>query len=168
MNSSIRITVVLIVLAGIAVLVLLLSIWAKLRVLETGVMLALGESKGGILAQRMVEIALIAVLAFGCSYPVSSMAANRVGNMLLTQANGQIIPESPTNAIQAGMPITSDDFDLSPVFAAPKVEKLEVTITGDIFSTVYSLGALAVLLSVCAASIPIMRMKPNEILSKMS
>lgn len=168
MNNSIRITVVLIVLAGIAVLILLFSIWAKLRVRETGVMLALGESKGGILAQRMVEIALIAVLAFGCSYLVSSMAANRVGNMLLTQANGQIIPESPTNTIQAGMPITSDDFDLSPVFAAPKVEKLEVTITGDIFSAVYGLGALAALLSVCVASIPIMRMKPNEILSKMS
>ena len=30
------------------------------------------------------------------------------------------------------------------------------------------LGLLIALLSVCAASVPIMRMKPNEILSKMS
>ena len=168
MNNSIRIMIFIIVLAGIAILVLLLSIWAKLRVRETGVMLALGESKRNILAQRMVEIALIAVLALGLSYPVSGMAANRVGNMLLAQTNEQIILESSSNTVQPGMPITSDDFDLSPVFAAPTVEELTVTVSGDIFTTVYGLGVLISLLSVCAASVPAMRMKPNEILSKMS
>lgn len=168
MNSSVRIMIAIIVLAGIAVLVLLLSIWAKFRVRETGVMLALGESKGKVLAQRITEIALVAVLAFGLSYPVSGMTANSVGNILLAQANEQIIPESSSNTIQAGMPITSDDFDLSPVFAVPKVEELTVTITSDIFTAVYGLGLLIALLSVCAASVPIMRIKPNEILSKMS
>ncbi|MBD5457184.1 MAG: FtsX-like permease family protein [Lachnospiraceae bacterium] len=167
MNSSVRLMIVIIVLAGIAVLALLLSIWAKFRVRETGVMLALGESRGKILAQRITEIALVAVLTFGLSYPASGMAANNIGNMLLTQANEQIIPESPSNTIQTGMPITSDDFDLSPVFAAPKVEELTVTVTSDIFMAVYGLGLMIVLLSVCAASVPAMRMKPNEILSKM-
>ena len=88
MNHSIRIMIVMIVLAGVAILVLLLSIWAKFRIRETGAMLALGESKGKILAQRMMEIALIAALAFGLSCPVSGMAANSVGNKLLAQANG--------------------------------------------------------------------------------
>lgn len=168
MNSSVRIMIAVIVLAGIAVLVLLLSIWAKFRVRETGVMLALGESRGKVLAQRITEIALVAVLAFGLSYPVSGMTANSVGNVLLAQANEQIIPESSSNTIQAGMPVTSDDFDLSPVFAVPKVEELTVTITSNIFTAVYGLGLLIALLSVCAASVPIMRIKPNEILSKMS
>ncbi len=168
MNSSIRIMIVIIVLAEITILILLLSIWAKFRVRETGVMLALGESKGKVLAQRMAEIALVAVLAFGISSPVSGMAANGVGNMLLTRANEQIVTEPASNAIQPGMPITSDNFDLSPVFAAPKVEELTVTITCDIFAAVYGLGLLIALLSVCAASIPAMRMKPNEILSKLS
>ena len=168
MNNSIRIMISIIVLAGITVLVLLFSIWAKLRVRETGIMLAVGESKGKILAQRVAEITLIAVLALGLSYPVSGVAANSVGNMLLAQANEQIIPESLSNTIQTGMPVTSDDFDLSPVFAAPKVEELTVTITSDIFTTVYALGLLIALLSVCAASVPAMRMKPNDILSKIS
>lgn len=168
MNGSVRIMIAIIVLAGIAVLVLLLSIWAKFRIRETGVMLALGESRGKVLAQRITEIALVAVLAFGLSYPVSGMTANSVGNVLLAQANEQIIPESSSNTIQAGMPITFDDFDLSPVFAVPKVEELTVTITSDIFTTVYGLGLLIALLSVCTASVPIMGIKPNEILSKMS
>ena len=168
MNSSLRIMIVIIVLAGIAVLVLLLSIWAKFRVRETGAMLALGESKVIILAQRMIEIALIAALAFGLSCPVSGIAANSVGNKLLAQANEQITTEARSNTVQAGMPVTSEDFDLSPVFAAPKVEELTVLVTGDVFAAVYGLELLIALLSACAASVPIMRMKPNEILSKMS
>ena len=168
MNHSIRIMIVMIVLAGVAILVLLLSIWAKFRIRETGAMLALGESKVIILAQRMIEIALIAALAFGLSCPVSGIAANSVGNKLLAQANEQITTEARSNTVQAGMPVTSEDFDLSPVFAAPKVEELTVTVTGDVFAAVYGLGLLIALLSVCAASVPIMRMKPNEILSKMS
>ena len=168
MNRSIRLMIVTIVAAGVAVLILMLSIWAKLRVRETGVMLALGEIKWKILAQRMVEIALIAVLAFGLSWPISGMVANRVGNTLLAQANEQIIPASQANMVQAGMPITADDFDLSPVFAAPKVEELAVTITGDSLTVVYSFGLLIALLAICATSVPDMRMKPNEILSKMN
>ena len=167
MNHSIRIMIVMIVLAGVAILVLLLSIWAKFRIRETGAMLALGESKGKILAQRMMEIALIAVLAFGLSCPVSGMAANSVGNKLLAQANEQIVPKSASNTIQTGMPITSDNFDLSPVFAAPKVEALDVAITNDIFTAVYGLSLLISLIAVCVASVPAMRMKPKEILSKM-
>ena len=168
MNSSIRVMIVVIVVVGIIILILLLSIWAKLRVRETGVMLALGESKEKVIAQRMLEIALIAVLAFGISYPVGGMAADRVGNMLLIRNNEHIVPESTSNTVQAGMPITSDNFDLSPVFAAPKVEELDVRISGDIFTAVYGMGMLIALLSVCAASVPVMRMKPNEILTKMS
>lgn len=168
MNDSIRIMIVIIVLAGIAILILLLSIWAKFRVWETGVMLALGEGKGNVLAQRMAEITLISALAFGLSYPISGMAANSVGDMLLTRANEQIVPRSASNMIQPGMPITSDDLDLSPVFAAPKVEELNVSMTGDIFTAVYGLGLMTALLSAGAASVPAMRMKPNEILSKMS
>ena len=168
MNHSIRIMIVMIVLAGVAILVLLLSIWAKFRVWETGVMLALGEGKGNVLAQRMAEITLISALAFGLSYPISGMAANSVGDMLLTRANEQIVPRSASDTIQPGMPITSDDLDLSPVFAAPKVEELEVSMSGDIFAAVYGLSLVTALLSAGAASVPAMRMKPNEILSKMS
>ena len=168
MDNSIRAMIGIIVLAGIAVLILALSIWAKLRIRETGAMLALGESRGKILAQRMVEIALIAAVAFCLSYPVSAVAADRVGNMLLAQANEQIVPQASSDTVQAGMPITSDDLDLSPVFEPPKVEGLTVSVNFGVFAAAYGLGLAIALLSVCAASIPAMRMRPNEILSKMS
>ena len=168
MNGSIRMMIAVIVLAGIGILALLLSIWAKFRVRETGVMLALGESRGKILAQRMAEITLVAVLAFCLSCLVSGMAADSIGNMLLTHANGQTVSESASQTLQAGTLVTSDDFDLSPVFAPPKVEELTVSVTSGIFTAVYGAGLLIALFAVCTASIPAMRMRPNEILSKMS
>lgn len=166
MNSSIRTMIAIIILAGIAVLVLALSIWAKLRIRETGAMLALGESRGKILAQRMIEIALIAAATFCLSYPFSAVAADGVGNMLLAQANEQIVPQAASDTIQAGMPVTSDDLDLSPVFEPPKVEELTISVNISAFAAAYGLGLEIALFSVCAASIPVMRMRPNEILSK--
>ena len=168
-------------------------------------MLALGESRGKVLAQRISSIPMdfncsfkygssvrestntqfcsicrgpvywsircsfkmSNIPAISISYPVSGMTANSVGNILLAQANEQIIPKSASNTIQTGMPITSDNFDLSPVFAAPKVEALDVAITNDIFTAVYGLSLLISLIAVCVASVPAMRMKPKEILSKM-
>lgn len=157
-----------VVLSGIAVLVLLLAIWARFRVRETGVMLALGQGRRGILAQRMIEMTLIAALAFGCSYGASGLAADRVGNMLLAQANENKVPESPSNSIRPGMEITSDDINLNPVFAAPEVEELNITISAGMYVKVYTMGLLISVLCVCAASSPVMKMKPREILSNMS
>ncbi len=168
MDSSVRMMIFAVVLSGIAVLVLLLAIWARFRVRETGVMLALGQGRRGILAQRMIEMTLIAALAFGCSYGASGLAADRVGNMLLAQANENKVPESPSNSIRPGMEITSDDINLNPVFAAPEVEELNITISAGMYVKVYTMGLLISVLCVCAASSPVMKMKPREILSNMS
>lgn len=168
MNSSVRIMILTIVLAGFAVLILLLAIWTKFRIRETGVMLALGQARQRIIAQRMVEITIITTLAFGFSYGASSLTADRAGNMLLAQANEQYAPESSSTDIQPGMVITADDIDLAPVFDAPKVEELSVTITAGMYAWVYTLSLIISMLCVCAASSPVMKMKPKEILSKMS
>lgn len=167
MNGSVRVMIFAVVLSEIAILVLLLAVWSKFRVRETGVMLALGRGKEGILAQRTVEIVLIASLAFLISHEVSGFAANNVGNMLLTQAKEQSTSESPAG-ISPGTVITSEDMDLNPVFAAPEVEELHVAISDGMYAGVYVLGLLICVLSVCAAGSPVLRMKPREILSKIS
>ena len=56
--------------------------------------------------------------------------------------------------------------DLEPVFSAPEVEELTVDISAGILTAVCGLELVMVLLSVCAASIPVMRMEPKAILTK--
>ncbi len=166
MNHGVRIMILAITAAGVAVLILLLSIWAKSRVYETGILLSLGKGKWEILAQRIAEIIFITVLAFGLSYVCSNAAANNVGNILLAQANEQNTEEKTTDSIYSDLQFSSDNLDLSPVFSAPKIEELSVSISADVFAVVLMIELSIVLCSVCIASIPLMSVKPKAILTK--
>ena len=168
MDNGIRIMILAITLSAIGVLILLLSIWARSRIYETGILLSAGKSKWGILAQRIIEIVIITIFAFGISYAMSNIVANDVGNILLSQANELNTDESNTNKINPEIPISANNFDLTPVFSAPKVEELTVNVSADVFAVVYVLELLIVLLSICMGSIPVMKMKPKAILTKMS
>lgn len=166
MDNGIYIMILMIVVAGIGILILLLSIWAKFRINETGILLSAGKSKCEILAQRITEIVLITVLTFGISYVISNIIANDIGNILLAQTNEQNINKTKVDPVYSGTSISTDNFDLTPVFSDPKIEELTVRISMDLLAVVYVLELLIVLLSICVASIPVMRMKPKAILTK--
>ena len=168
MDKVIRIMILAITISGIGILILLLSIWARSRIYETGILLSAGKSKWEILAQRIIEIVIITIFAFGISYAMSNIVANDVGNILLSQANELNTDESNTNKINPEIPISANNFDVTPVFSAPKVEELTVNVSADVFAVVYVLELLIVLLSICMGSIPVMKMKPKAILTKMS
>ena len=123
----------------------------------------MGKSRWGILAQRITETVLITVLAFGISCFWGNMAADKVGNRLLAQANEQ--NREQTNS-HTELRIAADSSDLEPVFAAPEVEELDVSMSADILAAACGLELLVVLLSICAAGIPVMRMEPRAILTK--
>ena len=124
MDGGIRMTIIAITAAGIGILILLLSIWTKSRIHETGILLSVGKSKWEILTQRMTEVILIAVLALGMAYVCGNIAANEVGNRLLSQTNEQNTEESTANSLHSDLPVPTDSYDLTPVFSAPKVEEL--------------------------------------------
>ena len=63
------------VLVSAGILTLILSMWIKQRRHETGILLAVGITKGRIVFQYIVEIFMIAVLAFGLSYFTSSLVS---------------------------------------------------------------------------------------------
>ena len=56
-----------IIVVSIIILALILTLWGKARVHETGVFLSLGIKKGNILGQYIAEVLLIAVFAFAAS-----------------------------------------------------------------------------------------------------
>ncbi len=166
MDGGIRGMIFAIAAVGGGALVLLLGIWAKSRIHETGILLALGRSKGEILVQRLAESALIALLALGASWVCSGMAANEVGNRLLAQVNRQSGEETKKDSQYSGMPFSAADFDLTPVFSAPKVEELDVELSGDMFASVCAAELLIVLLCAGTAGISVMKTKPKAILTE--
>jgi len=74
-----------IVLASAVILSLILTMWGRNRIHETGVFLSLGIGKMQIIGQYLAEVLMIAVLAFGCSYVTGSAAAGQLANGLLWQ-----------------------------------------------------------------------------------
>ena len=73
----------LIVLVSAVVLSLILTMWAKSRIHETGVLLSIGFGKASIIGQYLTEVLLIAAIAFGLSFFSGSLIAGRIGNSLL-------------------------------------------------------------------------------------
>ena len=179
-----------IVLVSAVILSLILTMWGRSRIHETGVFLSLGIGKMRIIGQYLAEVLMIAVIAFGCSYFTSSAVAGQLANGLLQQN----IPASEEQA--AGVTITQKDGFSEDVVAsikddsalsdmpsgqdtAPEVEvaadgaeadreQIRVTIDSYNMLQLYLIGIIVIILSVGISSLSVMRLKPREILSKMS
>ncbi|WP_058304364.1 ABC transporter permease [Gorillibacterium timonense] len=131
MSSLIRALIIVIVGISMGIVTLILTMWVKSRIRETGILLAAGISKRSILLQQISEVGFIAIFGFSLSYWFSKGVAGNVGSLF-------------------GM--TTD----------------RVIVTSRHFGFVSSLGAVILILSILISSISTMRVKPKEILSKMS
>ena len=92
--SSLMSTILIVVLVvSVAVLSLILTMWARTRIHETGVLLSVGIRKLSILGQYIAEVLMIAILAFSLSYFSSSAIARQMGNMLQAEQSVSDVQE---------------------------------------------------------------------------
>ncbi len=164
LNSLITTLIFIILVISVAILSLILTMWIKNRVHETGILLSIGISKTKIVLQYMAEILIIAVLAFGISFFSSNAVAQSVGNSLLEYASSDTVqteqPRQPSNVYTDSAPeMAVNGTDLTDI-------NVEVNPVNMIW--IYLMGSMVIVLSVAIASIPILRLKPKEILTKMS
>ena len=148
---------------SIAILSLILTMWARTRIHETGVLLSVGISKLSILGQYIAEVLLIAVLAFSLSYFSASAIAGQMGNVLQSgQAVTEVQQENGLSAGSRGEAGTdAEDQKIEP-------PKLQVRVQFEEMGLLFLLGIGIVTVSAGISSISVMRLKPREILSKMS
>lgn len=171
MNRLISILILLVLVVGVAILCLVLSIRMKERIHESGVQLALGISKKNIVAQYLTEVLIIAVLAFSLSTFTSGFVAKTVGNQLLDYTISDSV-QSPTTKMP-GISIDGETFLGSSDFA-PKFEginpltKIAVEVEPVMVAGMFGVGFLMSCAAVMLAAASVLRMKPREILSKMS
>jgi len=158
-----------IVIVSIGILALILNMWIKQRTYETGILLSIGVSKVKIVAQYILETLMIAVIAFGLSYFSSGAIAQGTSNLLFSQvAETQPIPEieTPDDGTEyldiTGQYIPYDTSDM----VAP--DSIEVHVTAEHLLWVYLLGMAICTAAVVLASLPVVKMKPKNILSQMS
>lgn len=173
------------------ILSLILTMWARNRIHETGIYLSVGIKKAAVIGQYLAEVLMIAVLAFGLSIFTSNAIAGQVGNSLLQQNEPDVqisVDVEDRNAvgsdtvggggffvagqdgIQGIVPGENGEYVPSPI-EEPELSndtKISVSIGLDSIMQLYLIGFAIIVISVGVAGMTVMRFKPREILSKMS
>ncbi len=126
--------------AGLAVLSLVLVFWVRGRLHEIGILLSIGTSKRQIIGQFLAELAIIAA--------VSSVFALAIGSVTSSQISTALTAQTDQN----------QRTEKTAVHAAPVATYLEA----------FAFGYMVVLLSAIAATAPIMRQSPKQILATLS
>ena len=126
----------------------------------------MGIRKPAIIGQYLIEVLLIAVLAFGFSYFTGNAVAGQIGNELLEQSM-QTKPEAgdDVTASAAAVEVGADNLIQKPL---PEKNRIEVSVGAANLVQLYLIGFAIIIVAVSVSSITVMRLKPREILSKMS
>ena len=125
---------------GLAVLSLVLVFWVRSRLHEIGILLSIGTSKRQIIGQFLAELAIIAAVSSVFALAIGSIASSQISTALTAQTD------------------QSQRVEKTVVQAAPVATYLQAFI----------FGYMVVLLSAIAATAPIMRQSPKQILAKLS
>ena len=126
--------------AGLAVLSLVLVFWVRGRLHEIGILLSIGTSKRQIIGQFLAELAIIALVSSVFALAIGSIASSQISTALTAQTDQNQRTENTA------------------VHAAPVATYLQAL----------AFGYVVVLLSAIAATAPIMRQSPKQILAKLS
>ena len=168
LNELVVTLLLVIIIVSAIILALILTLWTKTRIHEIGVFLSVGIRKSAIIGQYLIEVLLIAVLAFGLSYFTSNAIAGQIGNHLLEQsmrtetADDEIVSAA---AAAASVDVGEDTLIQTPL---PTENGIQVSVGLDSFALLYLIGLAIIIVAVSISSVTVMRLKPREILSKMS
>ncbi|OTP23520.1 permease [Enterococcus sp. 5B7_DIV0075] len=166
--------VLLVAVAGIIILTLIIMIIIRERRHELGVLLSLGESRIKIILQLFTEVALCMILALGVAAVSGNVVANVVGQQLLEQQTSSD-QNTQTNDAKSQRPdgenpggrggqMGAPGSNSNPFAVSDEVSELSINVTPTQIGFL-ALVALGIsLLSVCLASIGILRLNPRKIL----
>ena len=141
---------------AIALLSLVLFLWLGERKQETGVLLSVGTTKGGMLRQYWMELGLIAIPALGISYLVGALLAQSIGSSVLGSVNS-----SAQNGFAPGQQAGAD---LESSSALKTLDSLHVSLGHQDVTSVAIAAGVVLILCVLIAALPMLRTAPKKLL----
>ena len=164
MSGLIAVLILVIIGVSIVILCLVLVMWMRDRKHETGVFMAIGIRKKGIILQHMAENIIVALLAFLLAVGVSSAFSKGAGDMLIGGFTAQAEEED-----SSGDAVQYDYWDTEIDVQTETPEEMLQVSTGILEAlAVLGIGLCTVIIATGVSSIVIVKMKPGEILSSMS
>ena len=169
--------VVVVAAAGVAVLALILAMWIRERMYETGVLLSLGEGKGKVICQYVAEVLLVALAAFTLSIFSGMLISQKLGDFLLQQQTSSSAQQTPGGGM-GGRPGDQQNrggpgggrFNFIGEQAGIRPESgitdLTVSVGWKTILQLYGVGILLVLAATAIPSALVMRYKPRDIFTR--
>lgn len=177
MQSFAKMFVWIVVIAGSAILCLILALTIRNRYYEIGVLLSLGQSKVKIIAQQLIEVGLIAVVAFVISLGTGQLTSHYMGNMLESSPSSNVMQmgqkgdqpndnqnQSDSNQ-QKNNTQTKENF-LGNMIQGPSNQELDVSITGENVIQLAGVTAAICIVSIAVPAAYVLRLTPRQILSR--
>ena len=152
LGDLIKILLACVSIVSAAILTLILTLRIRGRIPEAGILLGAGIPKGEIIKQFLLEVFSVAATAFLFSYAASFGISHNLGNHLLADFQPNLINAA---ALQNGM---SDAVSIDSYLTLGIGKTL----------LIYGCQLIVVVLSVLLSSASILKLKPREILTKMS
>lgn len=170
MQSFAKMFVWIVVIAGSAILCLILALTIRNRYYEIGVLLSLGQSKVKIIAQQLIEIGLIAVVAFVISLGTGQLTSHYMGNMLESGSSSNVMQmdqkdDQPNDNQQKTNTQTKENF-LGNMMEGPSNQELDVPITGENVVQLAGVTAAICIVSIAVPAAYVLRLTPRQILSR--
>ena len=151
-GNLIKILLACVSIVSAAILTLILTLRIRGRIPEAGILLGAGIPKGEIIKQFLLEVLSVAATAFLFSYAAGFGISHNLGNHLLADFQPNLINAA---ALQNGM---SDAVSIDSYLTLGIGKTL----------LIYGCQLIVVALSVLLSSASILKLKPREILTKMS
>ncbi|KAA0757866.1 ABC transporter permease [Bacillus sp. BF2-3] len=150
--------------AGAIILGLIIMLSIKARRKEMGILLSIGEKKWKLMAQFVVEVVCIAILAFGLSITTGAKVSQFVGDNLLSSeiATASEETDTPQNGtvMMSGPGGTLQDQKEEPI------DKIDVSVTGEDVGKMGGIGLAIAILATLLPALSILRLNPKQILLK--
>lgn len=155
-------TIVYIVsIAGAVILGLIIMLSIKERRKEMGILLSIGEKKWKLMGQLLVEVLVVAILAFGLSLTTGSKVSQVIGDNLLSS---EIATAADSKNEITG--ITEDSLTGGKSTQGKAIDKIDVSVTGENIGKVGGIGLVIAILATILPALSVLRLNPKQILLK--
>ncbi|MEC2467719.1 ABC transporter permease [Bacillus cereus] len=162
--STSQMIIYMVSIAGAIILGLIIMLSIKTRRKEMGILLSIGEKKWKLMAQFVVEVVCIAILAFGLSLTTGTKVSQFVGDNLLSSeiATASEEKDNPQNGsvMVAGIGDTPQNQNEDPI------DKIDVSVTGEDVGKMGGIGLTIAILATILPALSILRLNPKQILLK--
>ncbi|ECC2764450.1 ABC transporter permease [Listeria monocytogenes] len=159
--------------AGALILGLLVMMQVRDRKYEMGVLLAIGEKRGKLIAQFFVEILIVALVSFGLAAASSHYVAQLAGNQLLAQQNSSTNETTtstenrgPGGGGGQGGPGGFGQSVSNLTKNTEQIKELDIQVTLEDMLKMGGIGIGIAFISVLLPATLVLRMNPKTILTK--